>query len=475
TMPEGTDASGHPVGTRLELGEHTFLFLPQPAFEAHPEPLLGAVREAARSGSGPGGPRRSGRLAVFLDGPVWDRQPRVWSRVAEVLRKRGESVLVVAGGTDRFSCWRDGKIEMVCVSAVGRERASDVAADGLFPGFLWGLLDRDGMRVRVVDATALVVPDTLSRSLQQERMALRSTWTATPLSDAESSTSVVVRNPTGGPLVFQAAWAFEVTGCRAEPEILGFRLDPGQEFAQRFRLQHDARVPLKFCRPRLLLDTVCADGLGREVPVRISVAPHVRMGGRILPLRPPAQVDGLLSEWTDAGLELGHPSQVLTDAGRVGSSPPCSARLHIGEVDNELRLALACRCDDREQTVLAVYLDPRGGEGSAFEGTPGPLVVSVDGLGRVHTEGPGCAALRCVWQSLPQGGVLEAAAPPSAFAGGVMPEVVLIDATLTVRGGDAAGQPAGVLCFSGDGRSRESSALYAAFVRSSDAADASGR
>jgi hypothetical protein len=413
-----------------------------------------------------GGPQ-SQPLLLFLDEPVWDTLPDVWIRLRGVLGAAArDSVHVVAAGTGRFSWWREDRIEYQALGGTGPARQGErpqAIADGETPGVLWIALGASGPVLRILDPAALLPPAVFSRRLQEERRTLRAACQASPVAAADGVTEVRCQNPTDAPLAFDAEWRFEGVAGRAEPQMLGFALDPGQSFRQRFRLHAEDGVPLKFALPRLALSAVCKDGLGRPVPVRIELRPAVRMGGQIAALGEPVVVNGDIGDWPCAGHPLNHPSQVVLAREAWQGPGELAGTLYAAEAGGTLYLAFAVRRQEGLASGVSVLVDPRGGEGGDYGTSRSPVEISVAPDGRVTVDGSPGEAVTAAWQPNREGGVLEVAVAPGVFAEGRIPDPVLVDAILTRF--NVSGEPVSALCFSGDGQGRRSSALYARFAR----------
>jgi hypothetical protein len=404
-------------------------------------------------------------VLLFLDGPLWERSPALWARLQGVLEAAGVEVHVVASGTGRFSWWRAGAVQFHTIgSATAPARPASALADGGFPGLIWISAGSQGTRLRVVEPGSLLPAEVLSRRLQEQRQALRDACQAGPVLAADGMTEVRCSNPTDTPLAFEATWHFEGSDGRVEPQMLGFALEPGQAFRQRFRLQVDRGMPLKFAVPRLALTTVCRDGRGEPVPVRLELVPPVRMGGPVSPLGDLFMVDGSLGDWPGGGNPINHASQVVLAREAWRGPADFAGTLYVGEQGSRLCLALEVRRGKDAALGCLLLVDPRGAEGSAFEAAQGPLAVSVAPDGQVTVAAPRPEEVAAVWRPTPDGGVLEVAFDRHAFAAGSLPASILADAVLTRFG--ASGEPVTALCFSGDAQGRESSGLYGRFQRS---------
>jgi hypothetical protein len=325
---------------------------------------------------------------------------------------------------------------------------------------VWLTLSPQAVTCRVLDPDALLPPEVLARSAQEARQALMLACQVGPVA-AAGITELQCTNPTARPLVFEAEWHFAGNAGRVEPQMLGFALEPGQSLRQRFRLQADGNLPLKFVRPRLNLTTSSPDGLGRPVPVRLLLAPPVRLGGPVGILGTGLEIDGNLSDWPFGGYPLGHESQVVLARQPWRGLEDLSAVLYVGETDGRLCAALALRRQAGTEVSARILLDPRGGEGADFSPAEGPVTVTVTPAGQVETDGCGPVALETAWRPTQEGGVLEIAFPTCLFPGGSLPATVLLDAVLTSYG--SSGDPVTVLCFSGAGPGLESSRLYGQF------------
>jgi len=409
-------------------------------------------------------------LLVFLDEPFWASQPEAWERVqAELGVREGDGVHVIAAGARRFSWWSAGRIHYHTLggAAAGLLAAGAAPADGEFAGLLWVTLAPPGLAVHVLEPSALLAPEVFSRRLQEQRRTLRAACQASPVAAADGVTEVRCENPTEAPLAFDAEWRFEGVAGRVEPQVLGFRLDPGQPFRQRFRLQVADGVPLKFAVPRLVLSTRCQDGTGRPVPVCIEVAPRVRMAGHLAALPEAVVVDGDLGDWTCAGYPLNHASQVVLAEQAWQGPGDLSATFYAAESGGSLCLALNVRSAPGLATGCALLVDPRGGEGGGFGVSESPVVVSAGPDGRVTVEAAQAEGVSVVWRPRTDGGVLEVVVRPGLFAEGRIPDPLLADVVLSRF--DASGRPITGLCFSGDAPGRQSSVLYGRFTRAAAA------
>ena len=403
-------------------------------------------------------------LLLFLDQPLWERSPAAWSRLQGALESSGVEVHVVAAGSGRFSWWREGRVQFHTLGpATPSPRPGAALADGGSPGLLWISVGPQGTMLRVVEPASLLPAEVLSRRLQQERQALRQACQAGPVLAADGMTEVRCSNPTDTPLTFEATWHFEGSVGRVEPQVLGFSLEPGQAFRQRFHLQADRGLPLKFALPRLTLATVCRDGLGQPVPVRFDLLPPVRMGGDVGPLGELFIVDGILGDWPGGGNPINHASQVVLAVQPWRGPADFTGNLYVGEQGSRLCFALDVRREKGAEVGCLLLVDPRGGEGGAFAATCAPLAVSLGADGQIAIEAPQPELVSAVWRPTSEGGVLEVGMDRRLFAGGELPAIPLVDAVLTRFG--PSGEALTALCFSGDARGRESSALYGRFQR----------
>lgn len=403
-------------------------------------------------------------VLLFLDQPLWERSPEAWSRLQGALESAGVEVHVVAAGTGRFSWWRAGRVQFHTLGpAAPSPRLGAALADGGFPGLLWISVGSQGTMLRVVEPASLLPAEVLSRRLQEERRALREACQAGPVLAADGMTEVRCSNPTDTALAFEASWHFEGSGGRVEPQVLGFTLEPGQAFRQRFHLQADRGLPLKFALPRLTLATVCRDGLGQPVPVRFDLLPPVRMGGDVGQLADVFIVDGILGDWPGGGNPINHASQVVLALQPWRGPADFTGSLYVGEQGSRLCFALDVRREKGAEVGCVLLVDPRGGEGGAYDAGVAPLAVSLGTDGQIAIEAPRPEWVSAVWRPTGEGGVLEVGMDRRLFAAGELPATPLVEAVLTRCG--ASGEALTALCFSGDGRGRESSALYGRFQR----------
>lgn len=405
-------------------------------------------------------------LLVLLDEPLWTSQPEAWAQVqAPFEGRQGAGVHVIAAGARCFSWWSSGRVHFHTLGAAAARGspAGAAPADGEFAGLLWVTLARGDAGVHVLEPSALLAPEVFSRRLQEQRRALKAACQASPIAAADGVTEVRCENPTEGPLAFDAEWRFEGGPGSVEPQVLGFRLDPGQPFRQRFRLQAGDGVPLKFAVPRLVLSTTCQDGTGGSVPVHIEVVPRVRMAGHLAALPEGVVVDGDLGDWTCGGYPLNHASQVVLAEEAWQGPGDLSATLFTAESGGSLYLALKVRASPGQATGCALLVDPRGGEGNGFGASQAPLVIRVGADGTTAVEAERVDGVSAVWRARSDGGTLEATVKSGLFVEGHLPDPLLVDAVLTRF--DASGRPVTALCFSGDIPGRQSSALYGRFSR----------
>jgi hypothetical protein len=403
-------------------------------------------------------------VLCFLDQPLWEQSHGGWARLQEVLEAAAVEVHVIAAGSGRFSWWRDGRVEFHTIGSTALPaRSRSAPADGVFPGLIWISVGAQGTAVRVVEPSSLLSAEVLSRRLQEERQALRDACQAGPVLAADGITEVRCSNPTDAPLAFEATWQFEGSVGSVEPQMLGFSLDPGQAFRQRFHLQADRGLPLKFAQPRLTLATVCRDGLGEPVPVRLDLVPPVRMGGEVGPLGDLFMVDGSLGDWSSGGAPINHVSQVVMALQPWRGPGDFTGNLYVGEQGSRLCFALEVRREKGAEVGCLLLVDPRGSEGGPFAAAQRPLGVAVGADGQIAIEATPPELVTAVWRPTSEGGVLEVGMDRRLFAAGSLPATILADAVLTRFG--ASGEAVTSLCFSGGARGRESSALYARFQR----------
>jgi hypothetical protein len=410
------------------------------------------------------GTRAAQPVLLFLDEPIWERQADAWACLQAVLESSGLEVHVVAAGSACFSWWRTGRVQFHTMGSAAAPAAPALApADGGFAGLIWISVGSQGTLLRVIEPTRLLPAEVLSRRLQEERQALRNACQAGPVLAADGMTEVRCSNPTDAPLVFAATWHFEGSDGRVEPQMLGFSLEPGQSFRQRFHLQADRDLPLKFAIPRLALTTVCRDGLGQPVPVQLELVPPVRMGGDVAPLSNVFIVDGSLGDWPGGGNPINHASQVILSPQAWRGPSEFAGNLYVGEQGSRLCFAIEVRREKGVDVGCLLLVDPRGTEGGVFDASTGPLAVAVAPDGQIAIDATRPAEVTAVWFPTDTGGVLEVAFDLRLFAGGSLPAAILADAVLTHYG--ASGEPLAALCFSGDAHGRQSSGLYARFQR----------
>ena len=194
--------------------------------------------------------------------------------------RRGAIVLAVGG--DRFTWERRSGFEVLTVPWLRREATPDggVVSEGRFPGIVWGAFNGGDVSVRIVRLSGAVTPSRVARSFQEERARLRETFSASSIWAGHPATTVSCTNVTDGPLRFDARWEFSRGGIAVDPQILAFRLGPGEDFKQEFRFALPQGVPLKDVAPVFVCRTVVPDGDGRPTPLMIRVAPRcVAPGG----------------------------------------------------------------------------------------------------------------------------------------------------------------------------------------------------
>jgi len=446
-----------PPHLRVDCGRWVLLFLSARGLDSDQAGELQWLRDNAAKGAGTAG------VILFLDRPIWDSSPAAWAQVRGVLEAAAGGY-VLAGGSERFSWWREGSVQCQAIRpAVAPGAAPRSVADGEFAGLVWITMGRETAGLYVIDPLTVQAPEVFARRFQDERRALRESLQASPVLAGEGVTEVRCSNPTEEPLTFDAEWRFDGNAGRVEPQMLGFSLGPGQAFRQRFHLQADGALPLKFASPRLFLRTTCRDGLGQSVPVRLDVAPRVRMGGPLGQLGDTFAVDGDLRDWPFGGLPVNHASQVVLQREAWRGATDYSGAVYMGEQGGRLCAAVTLRRQPGDQVSCLLLVDPRGAGGDDYSAEAGPVTVSVSPRGQVDIQGVPADIVSAAWKPAADGGVLEVALAGRAFADGQLPQSILAEVVLTRYG--PSGDAVTSLCFSGDDQGLRSSRLYARFQR----------
>ncbi len=453
---------GYPAASALErlrvdCGHGILLFLSAPALRRDLQEQLAWLRANLVSG-----PDDAARV-LFFDCPVWDSDPGLWAQVRNVFEAAGGGH-VFCGASQRFSWWQDGRLQCQSVRPASAPSALPPSvADGEFTGLLWITMEPQATTWRVIDPLTVQPPQVFARRFQEERRALHASLQASAILAADGITEVRCANPTDAMLTFDAEWHFDGNAGRVEPQMLGFSLGPGQAFRQRFHLQTDGDLPLKFAAPRLRLRTTCRDGLGQSVPVRLEVLPHVRLGGPLGQLGDAFAADGDLGDWPFGGLPINHESQVVLQREAWRGATDFSGTLYMGEQEGRLCAAVAVRHQPGDAVGCLLLIDLRTTSGGEYEPGDGPLTVSVSPKGQVTIHGASADAVRAAWKPAADGGILEVAVAADAFEGGQLPPELLADVVLTRDG--LSGDPVTRLCLSGDGQGLRNSCLYARLQR----------
>lgn len=442
---------------RVDCGHGILLFLSAQALRRDLQEQLAWLRTNLVSGAD------DVARVLFLDCPVWDSDPGLWAQVRRVFEAAGGGH-VFCGASPRFSWWQEGRLQCQSVRPASAPSALPPrVADGEFAGLLWITMEPQTTAWRVIDPLTVQPPQVFARRLQEERRALRASLQASAILAADGITEVRCANPTDGMLTFDAEWHFDGNAGSVEPQMLGFSLGPGQAFRQRFHLQTDGDLPLKFAAPRLRLRTTCRDGLGQSVPVRLEVLPHVRMGGPLGQLGDAFAADGDLGDWPFGGLPINHTSQVVLQREAWRGTTDFSGTLYMGEQEGRLCAAIAVRHQPGDEVGCLLLIDLRTTSGGEYEPGDGPLTVSVSPQGQVAIHGAAVDAVRAAWKPAADGGVLEVAVAALAIEGGQLPPELLADVVLTRYG--LSGDPVTRLCLSGDGQGLQNSCLYARLQR----------
>jgi len=330
-------------------------------------------------------------------------------------------------------------------------------------GFFWITTGGGSPRVRYVRLDGIEPPSQLSWERHEFEQRLAFGLQATPLAPPFWTTTIHFRNTTNQTLKFGAGWRFSREGVRVDPEILGFRLAPGQEFRQKFRLTPSPGLPLRYASPEFVVRTTVPVSGTNTRNVEAHVRPWCVFSGRAAALPAPPAVDGAPDEWQTDRRAISHPDQVISGSAWWSGPDDASAELTCGWAGNVIyvagvihddRILQAGRNGDRATLYIA-----------ASETTSGPplrITVSAARSYEVHGgKGYQNDALRCAVRTTASEYSFEAAVPVSLLGLSSIPERFRLD--LSVRDVDP-GQPGPtVLYFSGNEEDEQSPRLMAVF------------
>jgi hypothetical protein len=181
-----------------------------------------------------------------------------------------------------------------------------------------------------------------------------------------------------------------------EPEVLGFRLGPGETFTQTFRLSQSGQRAWSEIRPSLELSTaVSVPGHG-QVPFRLTAEPLCPREGQVTVPEVPSAVDGVLGEWPSLPNRLSDPGQRVSGPAAGLLTGQVESSFAVAVVDGDVVVALRVRDrrdfppnpGPRPWARLALAWD--GGTPLSLQTgePPGPITASGEGLA-VTRDSPG--------------------------------------------------------------------------------------
>ncbi len=403
-------------------------------------------------------------VALFFDLPPWDHAGPAGSQTFQrLLTVIDRPVTIVAGGGSRVSWWQEDRFTYIQLGDAAVGGPGTVTADGEASGVLVARFAEGRSRFRFLLPEDLHPLPTFSRSKQEERKALRRALTSTAADDRNPYTVVECTNTTGETLSFGTRWTAAEGRLSVEPEILGFRLQPGETFRQRFALKVENVPYLKFAAPVFSAETVVADGCNQPLRLVLRTRPLCRMSGEIPTIMPPPRVDGDLSEWDRATYPISHDSQIVRGAASRHGSEDSSALLRTAGTQRELFLALRIVDDDgfSEDRRLGKRVaeirfgtatpSPRSAVSPGTrEVAPGALrvIVSASGEAGFRAGSEWISGMRAGWRKQADGGVLELAVPWALLGYAAPPAFMRMDVILFDV--DAGDEEQSVMYFSGD-------------------------
>ncbi len=390
-------------------------------------------------------------LVVALTGGRGAPAPAFWMLLA------GRSARTVVFHRGLRTSWRrrPGGVDEFTLAPAREESVGDfdtAVREGEGPGFFWVNGAQPDVPVLFLALAGAFSPAEIAWEDQASRRAIRASLTATPLVPPESVTEIVCRNPSHQVLHYVPAWQFSRDGIRVDPQVLGFDLNPGEVFRQRFRITDPSGTPLRFSQPTFVLSTRYRDRDGMTTGISAEVRPWCVMPGVFGELRAAPRIDGRLGEWNGGGMLLNHESQIVRGRSVWKGPADLSARVFAGYFGRVFYSAVRVRddsvLDDIARGGAAEYVDfylaPMG-DGNR---PPYHLRVSLDGsVTQEHgAGGPGVVARVRREKS---GFSVEIGVPFTVFLGSsTVPDRLRFDVGITEQDAGDAGPVC--LFFSGD-------------------------
>lgn len=296
-----------------------------------------------------------GDLVLVTDRPLWTAAPALWAELASLPGMSEQAVVLAFSRIGEMREEQRGGIRCVVVPhQVVRDEA----------GTVWVSQGRGDPDVSRLHADAVSDIRRVNPRIQEERDSLVKSLTVTPVCGLRTETTVRFRNTLDAPLDVRADWTFGNEEVPVKPEILGFQLDPDEEFSQVFRFQNDDNdTPLKFLRPRFVLSMNAPDGAGGESPLVVQAAPVCCMRGVVELVDEDVVLDGDPSEWAGRGYSLNHESQVVEGLDAWGGPGDLSANLFVSRTSDSVLLGAHIyddqhgKSDQDSRAALSIAVD----------------------------------------------------------------------------------------------------------------------
>ena len=399
-----------------------------------------------------------------------------WSVVHEILAASNRQVTVVIGEDESFSSWQKEGVRYVSVGELEMKGGTpEGEREGRFAGLLWARLNAAAApSFQVLRLDGMLELSDIQRRDQQTVSKLAATLTATPMDDLSPVTTVRLRNTTSEPLDFTAQWSFEQTEVRVLPQIMGFKLQPGEDYEQQFRFEYNQERSLKAVQPLLALRTSTNASNGDVRPITLIVRPWCRAAALLPNLSDPPALDGISSDWAVPAHSIEYLSQLAGDPSDWHGSRDSSAELRVAWHADDLWIGIRVTDDLRvgasgmRRTVgerCLVYM---------YSGDSQPLGIAVLSDGRYEfllpNESPGEPAIATVADDNGYGAEIRV---PGRLLVQDSVEVGVVRLDVVITDVDGAGDAPKRLVFSGRLNSdgvpvRE---LYGRFVRETPDAD----
>jgi hypothetical protein len=400
---------------------------------------------------------RASQLTLVLPASAWAGLGEVEEReLLAHLRRSGTGAVVLLGG-ERLLWWQQEKVDFLSLPGDSAPAESAVRLLCVRP-------NSAKSRFTVLDPAAVLDVQAFARQSYRERLQLSRAVTCSPVCGAALVTTVRCHNPLARPLEFAASWQFSRTAPKVDPQILGFRLAPGEAFEQQFRFVPEAGTTLKFLNPEFVLKTQLNAGLSSGPPLEIRVPVLCSLQGEVARLEKTVLVDGDLSDWAGRGYAIEHPVQLVENSGGWRGPSDLSAVLQVACDQESLYLAATVtqdQLDGLRQNWLEFDVDKRtrvaGLDSAATEADLWRIRVFAEGAAAGF---PAESGIRVAAAPAKGGYAVEVAIPFSLFPAQKLPNPLYLDLVLAETASDGTVKK---LCFSGSGDPARGAACYARF------------